>query len=76
MQVETGHHLCWYWSSLTSGAGRTKASCCLLGVFRYLRDFRKVHSMSQERPLMWRSRWKRLGQVCELGGVGQTLLAR
>lgn len=41
-----------------------------------LKDFRKVYSMSQDRPLVWKSYWQQLGWVCMLGGAGSQTITR
>ena len=35
-----------------------------------LRDLGTVHSMSKDRPFVWRSYWKGLGWAHKLGGMG------
>ena len=34
---------------------------CLFGVCEPLRDFRKAHSISQDRPFVCKNHWKQLG---------------
>ena len=42
---------------LGNGTGHAKIRCCLSAIFQPLRDFRKVHSKSQDREFVWKT-WK------------------
>lgn len=76
IQVETSCHLCRAWGYLARDTGHAKVMCCLFGCCEPLRDFRKVLSMSQCRPLVWKSHWRRLGVVRELSVAGFQELSR
>lgn len=41
-----------------------------------LREFKKVYSMCQGRPLVWKRHWKQLGWVHTLSGVGSQAITR
>lgn len=38
--------------------GHTEAKCNLFGVYELLRKFRKVCSISEDGPFVWKSHWK------------------
>lgn len=68
IQVETSCHLCRAWGYLARDTGHAEVMCCLFGCCEPLRDFRKVLSMSQCRPLVWKSHWRRLGVELSVAG--------
>ena len=50
--------------------GHAEARCFLFGVCEPLKDFTKGCSMSQDTLFVWKSHWKWLGCVSNLGGTG------
>lgn len=67
MHSETSHLLCQVWEHLARNKGHIEFGCCLFGVCGPLWDFRKVCSLSWNRPLVWGSYWKRFSRTSELG---------
>ena len=61
--------LFWVWGHLARGMGHTEARCCLFGICEHLRNFRKVDSMSQDKPFVTKSHWKWLRCAHTLGGA-------
>lgn len=70
MLDETAHCLYRAWSFLARGTGHFWASHYSFGIYGLLKEFRKLHSMSQGRLPVWRNHWKRFILAYKLSGVG------
>lgn len=70
MLDETAHCLYRAWSFLARGTGHFWASHYSFGIYGLLKEFRKLHSMSQGRLPVWRNHWKRFILAHKLSGVG------
>ena len=59
---------------LVSLSNRHRARCGL--ILLVLKEFRKIWSMIQDKPIMWKSHWKQLGWAWKLGWAGPQGITR